>query len=380
MSRQRLINDTIPSSHLDLLKKVVKRVGVDRASVTKFERFGLSGAELYRLTPPNAVPYVVKVDETRKIDREYAAAYSVSPQFDELHVEKPVGPTSEGYKALVYRLVATKPGADGVIELKNKYEKALSADGTVREELLAEVVTAIQRTYQKFMFAHTFTGNKAKETFRDQYAGYVRLRKRSTDRLTQLFESHESPLYAYGIEFTNPRPIIERILDAPLRPLRVGATHGDLHPSNVVFSSTDDPRLVDFANAGRDQHLFKDFITMESSLRFMMFPRHIHPALLGPVDVALNNDWSCKDAQKIVDGVVPSDGARALGVMIACVREVRSACDGTLTRGGIALKDPEKEEEYFRSLALLLLGQQQFDTFPLIRVAVNLHLLGTRYA
>jgi hypothetical protein len=374
----RLINETIPSSHIQLLKKAMRRVGMQRASVSTFERFGLSGAVLYRLTPPGAIPYVVKVDDAGKIDREHSAALSVQDKFDDLHVVKPVGPTTEGRKALMYRLISTQRGVGRVVELKHKYELALQL--TTERGRVDEVVTAIRRTYAKFSFAHEFTHNDGEEKFRDQYSQYVRLRKNSSDRLTRLFESHGAPLVAYGVQFTNPREVIERILDARLRPLRVNATHGDLHPSNVVFSSSDDPRLVDFAHADCDQHLFKDFVTMESSLRFMMFPRHIHPALIGPVDEALNEHWSCDPAQRIVDAAVPSDGALALGAMIACVREVREACDRALALGAAALTEDEKKEEYFRSLSLLLLGQQQFDTFPLIRVAVNLHLLGARYA
>jgi hypothetical protein len=373
-----LINETIPESHHQLLELALTNVGEELAYVSRFERFGFSGAYLYKLTPPEAISFVVKVDTAARIDREYAAAWNVRHQFDELQVDVAVGPIN-GQKALTYRLV-TAPIGD-VVELKQKYALALSANGAGRDALLKDVVKAINGTYKKFKTAHRFTKNDTKAKFRDQYGDYVRLRGGEfADRLTHLFESHVDPLVAYGIQFTNPRKAVESFLDTPVRPLRVSATHGDLHPSNVVFSSTDDPRLIDFAKAGRDQHLFKDFVTMESSLRFMMFPRHIHPALIGPVDEALNDHWSCEPAQRIVDAAVPSDGAWALGAMIACVQEVREACDRVLDQGAPALTGDEKKQEYFRALSLLLLGQQQFDTFPLIRVAVNLHLLGARYA
>ncbi|MDB4951449.1 MAG: hypothetical protein JWM27_4098 [Gemmatimonadetes bacterium] len=378
MTRQRLVNETISASHLDLLKRALDRVKEKRASVSMFERFGLSGAVLYRLTPPGAIPYVVKVDSVMKIEREYAAASGVRNKFDDLHVEKPVGPTREGQKALLYRLISAQGGVGRVVELKHKYELALRPRVAEPDEHLSEVITAIQRTYTKFSVAHVFTEKGDVRKFKDQYGGYVRLRNNSTDRLSRLFESHEAPLVAYGMKFTNPRGMIERVLDVPLRPLWVGATHGDLHLSNVVFSSSGDPRLIDFAHAGCDQHLFKDFVMMESSLRFMMFPRHIHPGLLGPVDVALNEHWSCDVAGQIVAAAAPSEGARALAAMIACVRAVREACDRAL-QGGPVLTEEAKKEEYFRCLSLLLLGLQQFDTYPLVRVAVNLHLLGTRY-
>jgi hypothetical protein len=282
-------------------------------------------------------------------------------------------------KALMYRLI-TGPD-DDVVELKQKYESALDAMGpkaTADPEMLLEhVVNAIKSTYKKCKIAHQFTNSTKEAKFADQYGSYVKRRAETTDRLTQLFASHPSRLSAYEMKIANPRSMVERFLEKPLRPLWVGATHGDLHPSNVVFSSSDDARLVDFAKAGRNQHLFKDFVTMESSLRFMMFPRHIHPALVGPVDTALNQDWSCDDAELIIKEALPSEGSWALKVMVACVRQVRSACDDVLK---LKLADEEKKEEYFRCLALLLLGQQQFDTFPLIRVAVNLHMLGDLYA
>jgi hypothetical protein len=117
---------------------------------------------------------------------------------------------------------------------------------------------------------------------------------------------------------------------------------------------------------------------MESSFRFMMFPRHIHPALLGPIDEALNVDWSCASALTLAGRANSTSAQKTLTAMVTCVHEIRSACDRTLD--GHRINEKDKVTDYFRALALLLLGQQQFDTFPLIRVAVNLSYLGNRYA
>lgn len=370
MPTQRLINKTISRTHHRLLKAALSAVSASTADVTPLDRYGFSGATLYRLTPPDSIAYVVKIHGADKITREHNAASSVQPQFTELVIYPLLGPI-DGQMALIYR----QTGGNNVVELKHKYEKALMGDLSA----LREVLTAIDGIYSKLSTAHTLIRPVSPATFRDQYGNYVQIKTGSINRLAALFASHHDPLHAYGKSFLNPQKDVENILDMPLRPITVNATHGDLHPSNVVFSRSGDPWLVDFAHAGRHQHLFKDFVTMESSFRFMMFPPYVHPSLIGPIDDALNTNWDATAARKIIDSASESPCTDALHAMVACVTHVRRACDTALAVGfRIGLDD--KKEEYFRSLALLLLGQQQFSTFPLLRVAANLHSLASLYA
>ena len=375
MKPVQLVNMSISPSHLYLLDEVRAALGMrPHAKIQRFERFGFSGAFLYRLWRPGQVPYLVKISSRSKIQREYRAASRVASRFDDMVRVDP--PVSRGtLKALPYPLIEYD-GAGNVVELKGTYEAALRGD----RRALRATLAAIEATYAKFVRAHAPVRHAMKpRTYGQEYAEYRRIRSDGMDRLRELYSGHSVPLFAYGRHCVDPRRRLAKLLAAPLRPFYVAAAHGDLHPSNVIFSSSRDPRIVDFARAGLRQHVMKDFITMESSLRFMTFPRHIHPALLGPVDLALNSAWSCERALSNLKSARRSRSAQALRVMVDCVAAVRHACDGALRRHTDALTDGDKRNEYFRCLSIVLSGQQQFETYPLVRVAANIEFLLRKY-
>lgn len=370
MRAPHLVNKAIPDKHLHLLARAAHSVGLRQANVRSFERFGFSGSSLYRLYWPNRVPYLIKLGPRAKITREYRAARRVEEYFDDLHLFPPVG--SRDLRALPYRLIEYRGGS--VVELKSTYDQALAGDSTA----LQRAITAIRRTYRKFTVAHAFTRYAAPTTYGDELREYWVVKLGSTNRLSELFAGHADPVQAFGRTCYDPSPALASLRAKSTLPLRVMATHGDLHPSNVVLSSSDDPRLVDFARADRRQHLLKDFVLMESSLRFMALPRHIHPLALWPIDEALNSSWSCKKALILLRSCTSPSSAKALNAMTRCVMAVRAACDAALAPRKPALALEEKMREYFRCLALVLSGQQQFESFPLIRIVANIdHILET---
>ena len=106
----------------------------------------------------------------------------------------------------------------------------------------------------------------------------------------------------------------------------VGFVHGDLHLSNIVVRGTG-PAFVDFAWAGMGDHACKDFVLVESSLRFMRFPRTVHPAVLEEVDQLLNERWSCDAAAALVVDLPDSKARTALKVMVTAVQSVRDHAD-----------------------------------------------------
>lgn len=69
-------------------------------------------------------------------------------------------------------------------------------------------------------------------------------------------------------EWANPLWLIERLKDVSCD-FTIGAVHGDLHPGNVVITSNDQPRIIDFGWAHDDAHIAKDFVLMECNLRFL---------------------------------------------------------------------------------------------------------------
>jgi hypothetical protein len=209
-------------------------------------------------------------------------------------------------------------------------------------------------------------------TYGDIFRNYLRLGTKP-DRIQQIFSYGPEAIDLCGFRVArNPLGGLGNLLAQTTGGFNAFAIHGDLHLSNVVISEGR-PRLVDFAFAGIEDHVMKDFALMESSIRFMRFPRHVHPKLMLSVDEALNRNWSVDAAREIVPQRAGGRGAMALNCMIDLVSIVRDAARTMLFEG----EDPASSwsAEYYRTLYLILAGQQRFPTFPLVRSAINLSQL-----
>jgi len=71
-----------------------------------------------------------------------------------------------------------------------------------------------------------------------------------------------------GKEWANPLWLVEQLKGVSVA-LTVGAVHGDLHPGNIVITSDNQPRIIDFGWARDNAHIAKDFVLMECNLRFL---------------------------------------------------------------------------------------------------------------
>lgn len=70
-------------------------------------------------------------------------------------------------------------------------------------------------------------------------------------------------------EWTNPFWVLEKLRSLKPQLLYCGATHGDLHPRNIVFTDFGIPHIIDFGWSGVDSHIAKDFALLECNLRFV---------------------------------------------------------------------------------------------------------------
>lgn len=148
--------------------------------------------------------------------------------------------------------------------------------------------------------------------------------------------------------------------------------HGDFHLSNIV--ADDDllsPCLIDFAWTETDGHGLIDFTMMESSLRFMRFPRDVNPHLLLEVDRLLAESLATTPAIDRIRKVKDTKTRTKLDAMIRSVSVVRDCMQK-------AYPNTPAETlrlEYNRVLFAILSGQEKFDDFPILRAIINLDFL-----
>ncbi|MEI7462338.1 MAG: hypothetical protein WCK15_23325 [Pirellula sp.] len=71
-----------------------------------------------------------------------------------------------------------------------------------------------------------------------------------------------------GKDWANPVWLIDQLKDLVCS-FTFGAIHGDLHSGNVVITSDNQPRIIDFGWAKEESHIAKDFVLMECNLRFL---------------------------------------------------------------------------------------------------------------
>jgi hypothetical protein len=210
------------------------------------------------------------------------------------------------------------------------------------------------------------------QTYGRLFAKYLRTRTKP-NRVKLLFKGDKSPLDICGHSVEeDPLRSLPAVLSCISNGFYVSAIHGDLHLSNVVVSRGR-PHLIDYAWARLGDHVAKDYVLMESSLRFMCFPRHIHPSILLNIDLLLNSQWRVDGARDIIRPTLDGPAAVALTCMLDLVEVIRKRFE--LTVRSFVTSPDEWINEYFICLYLILAGQQRFSTFPLMRTVVNLNQL-----
>lgn len=75
-----------------------------------------------------------------------------------------------------------------------------------------------------------------------------------------------------GQKWINPIHVFERLKKYKSK-ITIGAIHGDLHTKNILFTPNRSIRIIDFGWSKLEGHVAKDFLLLESNLRFMI----LHP-------------------------------------------------------------------------------------------------------
>lgn len=252
------------------------------ARVRSLKRFGFSGAKLLLVLPDNGRPFVAKVHGKKEIQKDEKAIKEVVVYFmDALAGYKPV--YNDDIGVLIYQHF----GANTAKQVDESQElKDVAYDPNMP---IKDVTARIQELYKKIAEeAHcrgVSTPTDLRREYRRRELNYLRTENsknpsepfNSTQRIRAALDGQSEAL---EIEY------LGEMIDNPIMALKAGfarefdikkgPVHGDLHPSNVIFSPGDGrPHLIDFSWAHKDGHILKDFVLMETSLRFMIFPRPV---------------------------------------------------------------------------------------------------------
>lgn len=149
-----------------------------------------------------------------------------------------------------------------------------------------------------------------------------------------------------------------------------GPVHGDLHANNVIIDRYRNVRLIDFAWAHSSKHVLVDYVLMECSLRFLLFPNSINPSEQLEVDkILLEADGPERLAK--IDFESPNGICyRRLGAILA---EIRSQA-----REHISIDCGCGFCEYLAAQFLVLFGQMSFSDYNRLIAARALGLIARK--
>ncbi len=339
-----VIIDALEPSEKEVLRGLAKKNGSEAIRLRPLERFGFSGAKLYEAffdRDRKGLPFVVKVHEKKKIKKEIKAYRRVQHFFvDCLQGLPPAYTSTRG--AVAYKEITCGKGK--TLELRD-----LVVDSSIPGSRIASHLRQLYRN----------TCSKAHEAgvldtivFRQEYKEYFRephARRRIKRAIGE--QSDESICTVLATEIPNPLYVLKKGFKRRLC-CQVGPVHGDLHSSNVMLDQNKEPHLIDFTWANRKGHLLKDYVLMENSLRFMLFPEDISPDDQLKVDQVLLSEKGYEEFKEI-DFSSPS--ARKLFFRLSqSVRAIRIAAT-KYTNGGF--------NEYLAAQFLVLYGLLSYDNY-----------------
>jgi hypothetical protein len=267
----------ISSRERTLLKDAAREIRehITELWVDRLDRVGFTPSRLFVVYldgPREGSPFVVKIDTAKRIRREASAAQEVQGSFPgEVMTARHIA-RARGKAAILYPLHTSHPETENVTEFKDLiFEPASIGD----EERTRLCVNHIQKLYEEVCHRAHHSGEEKLVELGEEFKDYLRGEKgdRPTFKLRALFgrRSRRTHREFLGADIADPRHVRGALL--PLKPLcRVADIHGDLHPNNIVIGPSE-PHLVDFAWGKHRAHVLKDYVLLETSLRFLLFPR-----------------------------------------------------------------------------------------------------------
>jgi hypothetical protein len=127
------------------------------------------------------------------------------------------------------------------------------------------------------------------------------------------------------------------------------------------------PHLIDFSWANRHGHLLKDFVLMENSLRFMLFPRYLSVEDQLKCDLALLKEDGCRSVAAI--SFSSSEARRAFRRLAHAVQVIRTAARNCAYEGF---------DLYLAAQFLVLYGLLAYDSYNFLVALRALGLIGAK--
>jgi hypothetical protein len=325
--------------------------------VKPMTRFGFSAAKLCIAHFDEAGvgrPFVVKVDGVDDFELERTAAADLLAFFADADVHS-CG--HGGYGAIAYPLVQSSSG-----EIET-FEDALGSSVRDEERLRDALERVFDRCFESAHAAPTVETRSFGDEYRRHHASGA-----TDDALRKALGGTYSdiPFDFLGEVIVDPRAVKERLASTE-REMTVGPIHGDLHGSNIVFDRDGHPHLIDFAWGDRSGHLMKDFVLMESSLRFFAFSRYFDAALQARTDGALLEENGPELVRALAEGSALESDYSCLATMIEITRNA--------ARGAVG---DAYFEEYLQAQFMFLYRLLQYPNYPFHTTLRALGALGAR--
>lgn len=283
------------------------RLGEVEIVVLSLERIGApagaSGASVYIAYYSHAPkkgpallaspPLVVKIGDIRKLQEEKQAADSwPSMSLEDAQLfARPIHLDSEDDQWAV--LVAPFHSEFNVREEGTRNDvkvhdlwRLLNSE----KELLAfnddqskEVRMCVEQALEAVKVPHRGPCTKPKridQTYADAYSWYLRgtTGDGHLSHIPKLLFGSNETVRAFGQTWGNPVPLVEELVSKRLFTGHFGATHGDLHPKNIVLNHENAARIIDFGWARHEAHVVQDYLLLDLNLRGITLPSQIAEA------------------------------------------------------------------------------------------------------
>ncbi|MFE9579860.1 phosphotransferase [Nocardia sp. NPDC006044] len=323
-------------------------------------RFGYTQARLFDARFDSdgiGAPYVIKIDSSANIEREFDALTSAARYFHDALAFYSAPEPENGKAAIIYRLFARSDG--NIKELREEYVHKDTNDD--------DLCRSVEMLYSAFTAAHR--PKLCRKKLKVEYIRY--LRENRPDRIKDSLSPDDRTIDFLGAEYRNPILMLQEILEREVN-IASGFVHGDLHPNNVVLQDGRTPSLIDFAWA-HDGDIFADFVLMECSVRFLLFPHHVNWSQNRWVAQKLAQEDGCQEVLGRYESdrsLIHGERYRRMARVVAVIRSAAKKHAGELY----------DFNNYLAAQYVMLYGLSKLDVYPFFQVLDALAIVGEELA
>lgn len=300
-----------------VIRKLAKKINseVEIIYVDPLGRYGKSTAKVFLANlhiTKKGMPWVFKIDDKDSFTKEKKGLQIWS---DFIETARTAREAQHGdWGAIAYSFVGDFSGPKiNITEFKDLIIDK-ETDTSFLKCLLSDV-------YQnKCSLAHK-SGDMIGIYFKENYSRYLR----NDETKAKLIATFSNDSEKVRIKFLrawilNPIFLLERGFKERIECL-TGVVHGDLHSSNILITPNEDPALIDFAWGDEGAHVLKDFVLMESSIRFLLFPQYVNMDEQLKVDKILLEEEGFDDVVACIDGSPLRFEYQRMAEMVGVVRQ-----------------------------------------------------------